>query len=59
MTKYKITNTSKVDILIDIKGEGKVEDKVIIHPKTSISVELSNPVLDILKQRPNLIIKRV
>jgi len=33
--KISITNRSPVDIVVDINGKNKPEDKVILHPKVN------------------------
>ena len=49
MKNVKILNTKPFDVCVDLKGEGKSEDRIILHPKNSIVKVLSNEVFNAVK----------
>lgn len=38
--RIKFTNTNPVDVVVDTTGLNKAEDKVIIHPKTTVNLTI-------------------
>lgn len=56
MKRYRITNKSDVDICIDVVGKNKVEDKIILHPRMSITKEVADAALPAIKANPGLVV---
>lgn len=59
MSRYKLINRQVVDVMVDIKGNNKPEDKVIIHPKTSIEVSLTDELVEELKKANSVVIVKL
>jgi hypothetical protein len=54
--KIQATNTTKVDIVVDINGNNDIKDKVILHPKNSLKLEITDSQFTKIKSINGLVV---
>jgi hypothetical protein len=50
----RVTNLNPVDVLVDINGKGDVQDKTLIHPKTTVELLIAPSELPTIKAIPGV-----
>jgi hypothetical protein len=50
----RVTNLNPVDVLVDINGKGDVQDKTLIHPKTTVELLIAASELSTIKAIPGV-----
>lgn len=59
MIKVKILNVSNFDVVVDLKGNNDVRDKVIIPPKVTIETKIEKKVRQSLNSDKRLRVTQV
>lgn len=54
--RVKVTNLTKIDIAIDVNGENKPEDKVILHPKNTEILTIKASVYPVIKGTQGVVV---
>ncbi|BCG50079.1 hypothetical protein [Ralstonia phage RP13] len=47
--RIKLTNLNPIDVMVDVNGKGNVEDKTLVHPRTTAELTIDQSVYPVVK----------